>query len=888
MILPLLVFIVVLITILFSYKIENFKTSRASETSQSSSQTSQSSSQTSQSSSELTQSSSKLLTSDKTIIAFIINKVLSNEFTANETEYDKHYSLILNKSNSGEVVSEDLLKTMINKEQPYLIKFLKYYTERKNLEDAIKTQIINIFYVEDFLIDISLKTIENKFTKIVITINKYFDKSTHSQYIDKLKANLFSGINRLSITTPDGATINYNLERLNLSDVSNADDITVYTTPSQPQISVSASSSASQESSSSPSSSASQESTTSPSSSASQESSASSSSSSITAGTEEFDGSGPSVYIYIDSIKSPTQPAEPTQSSAPEPTKSDLEDHTLNNQSKLSKRTCINTKKNCNVGYKPYSYFKLNDKNPVTKKYYSSDEKTQIKKRFRERCDNEKDSEEKFCCDTEDPYLQKKYSSLPYELRRKFNRIVVDKCNNKINSIKICDNEKKNCNEPNDNPRQATAYELCKLQNIDLDKHVNDEGLVDKSALVMDCYEGRCKDTAKLLELYPEDSNQKITDHYYLIDAVKNNNVPYLQSYFGINSLNNVNERLEYGYPGNTILHQAIFDKKDDIIDYLITLKVDTTKVNKDGNSPFHIACLKGNYNAVHKLIKLGASVNCKNNMSDTPLHCAVRSGSYNTVLILLNNGATAVLNSRNEHGEIPLHTAVVSKKKNFKIVEILVEYGSDIHSINDYNKTVLASLMQNDKTVVRESIRTFLQRMYYNKYSESEYNKLLVSFPEIRPFEIDRDVPDKLKKNFKSYDSSINYKDLVSYDDEYVSNKGLYLDKNTRAQKANIDSKYFDNKNVVLETFNSNINNNNVEMKENNNSFGIKEDNSVGMKEGNNNSVGMKEDNKKKLSRSMLNKAILKNFDIKLMISSFVTLIVFLIIVVVLYVKIN
>ena len=49
----------------------------------------------------------------------------------------------------------------------------------------------------------------------------------------------------------------------------------------------------------------------------------------------------------------------------------------------------------------------------------------------------------------------------------------------------------------------------------------------------------------------------------------------------------------------------------DDVVQYLLTLKVDLSKVNKDGNSAFHIACLKGNYDAVHQLLKLGASINC-------------------------------------------------------------------------------------------------------------------------------------------------------------------------------------------------------------------------------------------------------------------------------------
>ena len=63
----------------------------------------------------------------------------------------------------------------------------------------------------------------------------------------------------------------------------------------------------------------------------------------------------------------------------------------------------------------------------------------------------------------------------------------------------------------------------------------------------------------KLLEVNPEKNNEKITNHYYLIDAVKNNDLNYIKSYFS-DKYNNVNESSEYGYPGNTILHQAVFD----------------------------------------------------------------------------------------------------------------------------------------------------------------------------------------------------------------------------------------------------------------------------------------------------------------------------------------
>jgi len=472
---------------------------------------------------------------------------------------------------------------------------------------------------------------------------------------------------------------------------------------------------------------------------------------------------------------------------------SDLE---LTDDKILSKKACVHTEDKCNIGYEPFSYMELDSINPSTKKNYTESEKKQKLSQFSERCSNNPDAEEKMCCDPNDYKLQRIYNELPDDLRNKYKNIVVDSCNNKLNQIKVCKSDNSNCTNPNDIIRNASAYELCKLQNV-TEADINNEGVVNDEKLVPDCYEGKCSFEGKLLQVNPLDNNEKTTNHYYLIDAVKNNNLEYIKSYYS-EPLNNVNEKLKYGYPGNTILHQAVYDDVDKIVEYLLTKTPNLSIPNKDGNTAFHIACFRGNYNSIHKLIKLGASINCTNNMKDTPLHCAVRSGSYNSVLILLNNGASAVLSHRNQHGETPLHTSVVGKKKNFKIVEVLVDHGSDIHNINNYDNTILGSLLKSRESVVRERIRTYLQKMYYNKYDEDNYNKLLKKHPEVRPFEIETDLPDHLSdKEFNDYDSSINYKKLITYEDEYADNKDLYVDKNTRGIKSNIDSRYFDNRNV-------------------------------------------------------------------------------------------
>ena len=112
------------------------------------------------------------------------------------------------------------------------------------------------------------------------------------------------------------------------------------------------------------------------------------------------------------------------------------------------------------------------------------------------------------------------------------------------------------------------------------------------------------------------------------------------------------------------------------------------------------MACLKGNYDMVNKLLKLGGSVICGNNEGDTPLHCAARSGSYNSAMIIINNGGSASIISKNNYGETPLHTNVAGEKRNFKLVELLVENGSDVHNIDKYNNTILKTLSKQPKAL--------------------------------------------------------------------------------------------------------------------------------------------------------------------------------------------
>ena len=459
----------------------------------------------------------------------------------------------------------------------------------------------------------------------------------------------------------------------------------------------------------------------------------------------------------------------------------------------LSKNSCVIDDKTCNYGHSPYSLLRLDGINPDTNKMFTEKEKNNFVNIYSNKCSTNSKANRKRCCDPNDIALDNIVDYLPGDFKQKFDSVIVDKCNNKITSMKVCRGN--SCDNELGTPRKPNAYEYCKLLNVN-DEDIDGENSVDIDKLVPDCYTSKCSNSGVFLEIDKiKNKNEIITKHYYLIDAVKGDNAEFLKANYE-NIRNNINEIMQYGYPGNTILHEALYYNSQRCVDYILSREVNLSLVNKDGNSSLHIGCLKGSYDTVNKLLKLGASVNCDNNKGDTSLHSAVRSGSYNTVLVILDNGGSASLLKKNKYGEIPLHSAVVGKKLNFSIVKLLVDNGSEIHSINKYGETILKTLMKNHKSVARETIRTFLQKKYYEKYDKEEYNKYLKKYPELRPINIDTSLDESLKKDYNEYKvDDIDFKGLISYNED-EKDENLYIQKKTYLTKDKIDEKYFNDDN--------------------------------------------------------------------------------------------
>lgn len=121
-----------------------------------------------------------------------------------------------------------------------------------------------------------------------------------------------------------------------------------------------------------------------------------------------------------------------------------------------------------------------------------------------------------------------------------------------------------------------------------------------------------------------------------------------------------------------TCLHYAAAKGYQDILLLSIICNANVNAVDKDKNTPLHLACMNGHENCVKALIYSTCEVelNIGNSFGETPLHFATKWGYLDIIKILLENGASMIIENNQKQ-------TVISLASNHHILNLFQHFGS-------------------------------------------------------------------------------------------------------------------------------------------------------------------------------------------------------------------
>ena len=426
------------------------------------------------------------------------------------------------------------------------------------------------------------------------------------------------------------------------------------------------------------------------------------------------------------------------------------------------KNSCIDTQNNCNL-VRPFSNLELYSINPTTNQEYTQLERDDKMKIFENICRLNTGTKGK-CCDPNDTAIEEINSSIPSN----YTSVKIENHRNNEKIIKVCP-EGENC--PGYSP--PNAYIKCKLSDATIDA----AGVAHN--LTPDCLNSTCpnKNIPFMISNVDKTANNFLEDRE-LVEAVKVDDLAGIQSLLK-NDIKKTTRTLSYGFPGNTLLHEAIYRNSPKCSYYLLerTDKRLLEIKNQDGNTPLNLAVLKENKDMMNTLLKLGANIYTSNKYGDNPLHSAVRTNNLELVRYLIMNGGD--INHKNRLNETPLYLAVSKPEKDIKIITILVDSGSDIFHIvkkketDDYGEetekeiTMMKKMLDKDSSDKALEIQTYLIRKVHDYYSGNDdgYHNFINKYPEYSPYEMPKDA-----KKYKSPQAvDVDYNDSLDDDDLYT-----------------------------------------------------------------------------------------------------------------------
>jgi 7,8-dihydropterin-6-yl-methyl-4-(beta-D-ribofuranosyl)aminobenzene 5'-phosphate synthase len=138
---------------------------------------------------------------------------------------------------------------------------------------------------------------------------------------------------------------------------------------------------------------------------------------------------------------------------------------------------------------------------------------------------------------------------------------------------------------------------------------------------------------------------------------------------------------------GNTLLHVACINGKQNVVEFLISQNVDVNEKNNMGNPTLHFAALGGSADIVEILLENGSEINARDNRGFSAIRFAVFRGFKDIVSLLADKGAD-VHEQNMEWGGSLLHTACLSNR--IDLVDTLIAKGVDIQVTNSEGLTPL------------------------------------------------------------------------------------------------------------------------------------------------------------------------------------------------------
>ncbi|MGB0346933.1 MAG: ankyrin repeat domain-containing protein [Balneolaceae bacterium] len=121
-------------------------------------------------------------------------------------------------------------------------------------------------------------------------------------------------------------------------------------------------------------------------------------------------------------------------------------------------------------------------------------------------------------------------------------------------------------------------------------------------------------------------------------------------------------------------------------IEYLIQKGISPNIVDTEGNTPLHYAASQNRDDAIHLLIKHGAKLDVQNSSENSPLSIAATQNHFESVDVLLTAGANPNL-QRSDNTSV-LHSA--ASKGNFRSLVSLIVFGADVNKESSTGVTPL------------------------------------------------------------------------------------------------------------------------------------------------------------------------------------------------------